>query len=652
MRKQRILSLLAVCALTLVSCGGRSTASRAFTYVYGTDPRSFDYLNDSRTTNSMFLVNFIDGLVEHDRFGLLQPCLATSWESNADFSVWTFHIRKGVSWVTSDGEEYAELEAKDWVTALKYGLDKKGRLSYLVNGFIKNAAAYMSGEIADFSQVGVKALDKYTLEYSLEKPTPFFLSMLTYQVYFPLNADFLAAKGDGFGKVDKDGILYNGAYLLANYTAKSVIELDANPSYWDKSNVHVQHVKRVFYDGKDPDSLFNNFDKGAYVSAPIFTDNEALFARAQQKYKDNIFRSRQDSTCYYLAFNYDRQAFSAPNEGGKGQSPKSAKARLDTKKALLNRDFRKALFFGIDRPTMLSQTIGEDNKLNALRNSYTCPELSYDSKGRDYVGLVEDALRQRNGADFGSDFRIDDSQDPYYRPDLARTYMAKAKEGLKGLSFPIELDVVVDASDVKNIKADQSLKASLESLFGADTLKVNLIEMDEQAYLASTYMAEVGSDANFDIGGYAGWGPDYGDPYTFLQTFLPVEGAMLTTIGLDPIDAGTDKAAAEEIGLYEFGKKVAQANAEYKDGDARLALFAAAEAMLLDQAVILPYQSAGGNYAVTRIHPYSRPRCTYGTDDEKYKGMVIFDHVVSTKERDKLKAEWEKAKLKAVGGRS
>ncbi len=651
MLKKTLLAVAVLAVLFAGTVGAATPKSKDYVNVFTSDPRTFNYLESQRQTTSMHTVNFVDCLIEHDKYGILRPALAESWSANADTSVWTFKIRKGVKWITGDLEVYAEVKAQDWVDALKFQLDKKSTLTYLIAGFVKNADAYMKGKITDFSQVGVKAKDDYTLEYTLEKPMPYFETLLTYNPYMPVNGEFLAAKGKDFGKVDKNGILYNGAYVLSNFTSKSVLEYDSNPTYWDKANVTIQHVKLVYDDGKDPDSRFNNFDAGIYASAQVNTDNEALFARAQAKYKENIYRARQDSTTFLYAFNYDRNTWASPADPTKGVSPKDEKQRKDTQLAILNRNFRKAIFFGIDRPTILAQRNGDVNKLAAIRNSYTGTELSKDKAGKDYTKYVEDALKARNPADFPASFKIDDAQDPYFNPTKAKAYMAKAKAELtaKGVKFPIQLDTATDISYTKGLKGDQSMKANLESVFGTDTLVMNVVEMDTDNADASTYYAESGSQSNYDIGGYTGWGPDFGDPYTFLQTLEPEIGAVLIQIGLDATSdpKSSDYKAATAIGLYDYAKKVEAANNIYADQSKRFKGFAEAEAQLLDDAIALPYMSYGGGFAVTRIVPYTIPFAAYGNDEYKFKGMIVTEKVVTLAERNKLKAQWEKDRAAA-----
>lgn len=623
-------------------------ASDEYRYVYSEEPTSFNYLNNGSVNNVQHVANFIDGLLEHDRYGILRPALAESWSVNDDYTVWTFNIRGGVPWVDADGAPRAEVKAQDWVDAMRYMLDNQSALTYLIDGVIKNAGAYLRGGIKDFSMVGIRAVSDYVLEYTLEKPIPYFASMLTYSAYYPVNGEFLRAKGLDFGKVDRRGILYNGAYVLANYTHGAEIEYEANHEYWDRAHVAIKHVKYAYFDGMDVGALFDAFEAGACIATPVDTANAVLFARAQAEYGASLFRTGQDLSTFVYIFNYNRRAYASPTGASVGKSPKSERARADTRRAVLNREFRKAIFFGLDRTTLLARRDGAMNGNFALRNSYTAPDLCFDRTGVDYVHYVEDALERRDPADFPSDFGIDDARDPYYSPDRARAYMLKAKKelGEQGVVFPIELDVAVDTAYSKGMKMATVLKSGLEEVFGVDTLLVNIVGMDADAYDASTAYAETGAQCNYDMG-ITGWSAEYADPSTFLQTLEPVNGELLTALGLDFPPGSGEQKEASTIGLYDYAAKLDAGRDEFRDQNRRLALFAEAEAQLLDDAVILPFMSFGGTLQLSRVIPYTCPYAAYGADAYKLKGVIVSDTVVSLDEREAYRREWENSRRAA-----
>ena len=113
----------------------------------------------------------------------------------------------------------------------------------------------MTGVNTDFSNVGVKAIDDYTVQYSLTRPEPFWNSKTTNSILFPVNEEFLNSQGKDYGAATPSGILYNGPYILKNFTSKSVIEYEKNPNYWDKEKVKIEKVKLTYYDGSDQESL-------------------------------------------------------------------------------------------------------------------------------------------------------------------------------------------------------------------------------------------------------------------------------------------------------------------------------------------------------------------------------------------------------------
>ena len=270
MKKSKLALLAGVAAastLFLAACGSSSNASKGTTYnyVYGTDPDSLNYLTSNRSTTSDITTNLVDGLFENDQYGNLVPALAEDWSVSKDGLTYTYKLRKDAKWYDSEGNEYADVTAQDFVTSLKYVADKKSDALYLVQNSVKGLDDYVNGKTKDFSTVGVKAVDDHTLQYTLNQPESFWNSKLTTATMMPVNEKFLESAGKDFGSVKPNGILYNGPYILKSFTSKSQIELDKNPDYYDKKNVHIDTVKLTYFDGSDETILLVTSQMGTYL---------------------------------------------------------------------------------------------------------------------------------------------------------------------------------------------------------------------------------------------------------------------------------------------------------------------------------------------------------------------------------------------------
>lgn len=655
---KKLLVALFVAALVLTGCGEKKTVFRNdYSYIYTSDIEQLDYTVTYLAENHRHIANFVDGLLEHNPLGQLVNALSTKYEVNDDATEFIFTIREGVKWVTVEGEEYADVTAQDWVTGLQHGADFKSDTAYILEGVIKNYAEYYAGTLTDFSQVGIEAVDDYTLKFTLEDSTPYFHTMTTYGVLFPINKEFLETQGEGcklgapdagncaFGTAEGDSILYNGAYLLSNNTVKSVVEYTANPTYWDKKNVYIPKVKLTFYDGADPDSLFRSFDNGELSAAPVYTDNEATYKTATDKYGDSIFIGRLTTTTYYIAFNYDRQGFA--NDDGRLPSVKTEKQREDTKKAILNENFRTAIFRGLDRAALNAQGVGEALKFNALRNTYTSPDFVSTSDGKSYATLLLAELNKIDADLFPEDFDLSDSQDPYYDLAVAQAAMAKAKTELEaeGVTFPVVIEVLANGAAQKNYNTRLAFETLMEKAFPGLVDIAITVAPDSQTYLAGFYTNKTAAGTNYDINIGSGWGPDYGDPKTYVQTLSPINGDLLKGMGFEA-GADANAAAKEATGFFEFQELLDAANAEIKDIDKRYELFAAAEAYLIGHSLILPNISQGGIYQVSRVAPYTVSWADYGISEYKYKFMQVTDHVITLEEREAAKAQWEKDRAK------
>ena len=133
------------------------------------DPTTLDYTISSKAATHDITTNVVDGLLENDKYGNLCTFTCGRLVCFKDGLTYTYKIRKGVKWYDADGEEHGEVTAQDFVTGLKHAADKKSETLPLVQGSVKGLDDYVQGKITDFSQVGVKAVDDYTLQYTLNK---------------------------------------------------------------------------------------------------------------------------------------------------------------------------------------------------------------------------------------------------------------------------------------------------------------------------------------------------------------------------------------------------------------------------------------------------------------------------------------------------
>lgn len=647
---KKVLALLLVSAVMLGACGssakGSSSSKKSdlvseYSSVYVTDLETLDYTFSSRKTNSDHYTNFVEGLLENDQYGNLKGDMAKSWEVSDDGLTYTYHLRKGVPWVDSEGNEYgADVTANDFVTGLKHAVDVQSETLYIVADSIKGLSDYIDGKTNDFSTVGVKAVDDYTLQYTLNKPEPFWNSKTTYGILYPINEEFLKSKGKDFGKPTPDSILYNGPFILANNTAKSVIEYTKNESYWDPKNVHLDTVKWTYNDGSDPDGLFKSYENGELSLARVYP-NSPGYKDVTKAYPDGVTWSQTGGSTYNLTFNFNRGTFDAT-------SKTTDKEKEDTQKAILDRNFRLAILFGFDKKSYNAQSVGEEGATKALRNTLV-PADFVEIGGKPYGDTVASKLKALDSDAFG-DVNLSDGQDGYYNADKAKEYMEKAKTELeaKGVQFPIHLDMPVEETSEISVNMVKSLKKSVETSLGSDNVVVDVQLLNEDKYLAATYQATTGQAGDFDITNASGWGPDYTDPSSYLNIYDSRKGDMIHTLGLEAsaVVQGTDPstAAKKAINLSEYDALLDKAAAITDDLDARYTAYADAEAWLLDNALQVPIYADGGTPRVTNVVPFSGPYGWAGIAANKLKYVEVQSDIVTTDQYDKAKKAWETKK--------
>ena len=547
------------------------TLTDAYTIGYSSDPKTWDVLGTSRAADSEAIVNTYDGLYEYDSENVLQPALAESYEVSEDGLTYTFKIRQGLKWVDSQGREVADVTADDFVAGMQHMMDAMGGLEYLVQGIIVNADEYINGDVTDFTEVGVQAIDEYTLQYTLCQPTSYFMTMLGYGVFAPMSRSYYESKGGQFGAdfdntaesytygKTPDDIAYCGPYLVTNATEHNTIVFSANASYWNAENINLQTITWLYNDGEDALKGYNDAVSGVLSGSGL--NASALEACKDAGLFDTYaYVSATDATSYMAFVNVNRGAFANYNDATVAVSTQDEATAARTNAAMMNANFRRALAFATDRGTYNAQTVGEELKLTSMINSYTPGTFVYleedvtvDINGTattfaagTYYGEIMQAQIDADGVkmtvwDPTADGGIGSSAgfDGWYnvenaQAELALAIAALAEEGVEvSAENPIYLDLPYFSGSEAYGNRANAYKQSVETALEGAVI-INLVEcVDSAAWYYAGYYCNYGNEGNYDIYDVSGWGPDYGDPQTYLDTFLPdYAGYMVKMIGL------------------------------------------------------------------------------------------------------------------------
>lgn len=543
------------------------TLKDSFSMPYASDPVTWDGLATSRAADTDAIINTYDGLMEYDVEGTLQPALAESYEVSDDGLTYTFHLRKDVKWTDSQGREVDTVKADDFVAGMQHMCDAQGGLEYLVQGVIKNVSQYISGEVTDFDEVGVKAVDDYTVEYTLEEPCSYFMTMLGYTIFMPMSRSYYQSQGGKFGAEydssaadyqygkDSNSIAYCGPYLVTNATAKNTIVFKLSDSYWNKDNVNIKTLTWLFNDQSDVTKMYTDAKAGTVDYVNLNTSTMET-AKSEGLYDQYAVVSDTDAISFMGFYNINRTATANANDGTTAKSTKSDEEIQRTNKALQNVHFRRAISFAADRGAYNAQQVGEDLKYTSLRNTFT---PGY------FVSLSKDTTIQINGTDttfpagtyygeivqkqidadgvkikvWDAENKTSDGFDGWYNPENAVEELNTAIEELAedGITIdesnPIQIEYPYpSAVEVYTNKAN-SYKKSVEAALGGKVV-INLVDaVDLDGWYYAGYYVNYGYEQNYDVYDVSGWGPDFGDPCSYLDTMLPdYEGYMTKCFGI------------------------------------------------------------------------------------------------------------------------
>ena len=661
------------------TAGGKTfTLKDTFKTTYATEPIEdmYNYLCNTWTYSSEHYCNMVDGLVENDKYGNIVGAIALGYKvevKDDGKQVWTFQLRENAEWVDNKtGKFQAYVKAEDFVSGIKYVLDPingSGTVA-MVTGFLDGAADYYAalaaGGTADFSKVGVKAIDDFTLEYTLPEATPYFITALTYSPYLPVRAAFLDEEGSDFGTTPND-IEVNGAFRITEHEYENKFVYSKNIHYYDRDHVYVNSIEKIYVPGNatlsqtrewfeggmiDSFSVRNKDTEGweKYVTGPEGTGS------LKDPYSEicNSVQSYGDAT-YIGYWNFNRSTFLVNDQA----NAKTDAERKATAAAVLNKHFRAGFLYGLNVLDYL-KLYDPTEPYNYLMRGYTNHELA-SADGKDYTEYVDAVYNEKQGTTGKTLTGINNGGDPVFDVSKAAAEFATAKAELielgwcKESDFPIKVDVVGDRSNDVAV-----YEKAMYSSFAHDSLKpfikvnINVPGSDEEEKAWSISMS---SSGNYDFSMASGWGPDYADPNTYLHTYA-IDGDLCIYSGLTanfkyseylPSIKGVsdvDSLCAYVLGEYDAVYQEGAAVTDPTKMKERFEKFAAAEYNLIfESALIVPWLAANGfSASVSKTVPWQAGRASYGLQKDKLKNVVVTSSAMTKADRKAVTDEYNAGK--------
>ncbi|MGK7378624.1 peptide ABC transporter substrate-binding protein [Planococcus sp. 1R117A] len=424
------------------------------------------------------LNNVNEGLYRLNKENIAEPAIA---EGEPDISedglTYTFKLREA-NW--SDG---TPVTARDFVFSWQRAVDPATGSPYgpyMMAGTVKNAAAISEGKM-DKAKLGVEAPDDKTLVVTLERPVPYFLSLMSFGTFLPQKEAFVTEKGGSYAS-NSDNILYNGPFMLTNWDGTGLTwSMEKNPEYWDAETVKLQTINVDVV--KETSTGVNLYTSGKKDS--VLLSGEFAMQHADDP---DLIRSLTPAI-FYFKFNQERNGEKTP---------------------LANLNMRKAISMAFNKQDMVD-TVMADGSLPA---NYLVPaEFTFDEDKKDF--------RKVNGD--MNEYNVDEAK------ELWATGLEE--EGLSDVNFELLID---DSSDSKNLGA--YIKSQLEENLEGITVSIKSVPFSVRL--------ELDGSQDYDIQ-LSGWGPDYQDPMTFIDLFVTGSSHNNMSYSNPEFDALVESAKAE-----------------------------------------------------------------------------------------------------------
>ena len=294
MKKLRVLTFIFCCAVTLVACsGGEESSSNVLRVAKDVELASMDQHIATDGLSFEVIAATIEGLYTLDAAGSAVPAIATGYDLSEDGLTYTFHLREDAAWdngtpVTANDFVYAWCRLVDPATASEY--------AFIMDvAAVKNAAAINAGE-KPLEDLGVKAVDDYTLEVSLELPVPFFLQLMAFPSFFPLNEAFVTEQGSNYAQ-SPESLLANGPFKMTEWIQGNSFKVEKNDSYYAKDDVQLDGIEYKIM--KDAQTAALEFESGNL-------DIVRLTGEIVDLYKDNeAFNLIHEGYLWYMSPNHE-----------------------------------------------------------------------------------------------------------------------------------------------------------------------------------------------------------------------------------------------------------------------------------------------------------------------------------------------------------
>ena len=453
-------------------------AAKTISLNAGMEPTGLNTLTSTYAIEFSLFKHMYENLVTLDDDDNTVPGAAESWDYDEDTLTYTFHLRKDGVWTNGD-----PVTAKDFEFAWSQALnpDVASDYAYFLY-FIKNAEKYFNGEVA-WDEVGVKVVDDYTLEVTMEQPTPYALFLFSFGTLAPINQRFYEAVGADLYSTEAQYFCTNGPFALTEWSHNDKIVMQKNDAWHGAADVEVEEIDwKIITDANAALSSFlaGDLDMVGLGTGELIKQAEAAGATIQ---------SYTDGTSFYIYFNNNDQYLS-------------------------NVNLRRALFNAIDEQKEIDTVWQNDNE---PMTSFTAPGVSA-TDGTSFAGKVGELYA------------------PSRDQEKAKEYLATALSELGCTVDELSAHLSIDCGDSATSIAEASFyQEQWRQVLGIEVTVNSMIpKQGSQNRKTGNYVMSI-----------TGWGPDYNDPNTFLDLWVTDGGNNQTGFSNERYDELIDLAAKE-----------------------------------------------------------------------------------------------------------